>query len=543
MKGNIYKLLFYTYSTGFVFCKKKNKTKDNKKDIKEVKNNSEIKTKEENSNNNEINSKQIYSIKSIVTRYPEITNEFLDELIASNCQRSEDSIVNLICRCKENINTPENNASDNSKKDSKSKSKKNSKKDDKKKSNDVEKDQISIKKITKYDNIYCQGYLISGDGYIIADYSLLKDLDNISVIDPKDFNKEVKATLVGYDEYLSLVLLKTDIKSDKFLEFNEYDKTKKFKYIQRISKGNYKTDGYTEVEFTNSNNTDKKNKNTQNNTNKKTFNSYSNVRSDVKTSALINIDGYMVGMNVYGGKFVNNCMNEYCSILPYNFIKKAVDDFKSKKYYVHDYKIFGLVSINNRIQSIKHLKLNEGCVVETVCERLKKCGLKEYDIIIEFNGNTIKDIRDFDYYFKYYNSEDITLKVNREGKEVIITLKNGLCGNIKYEYINNGITLNGATIVNIDKVSMDLFNRSSNFKGGVLISNVDSNSEWKCNNNFVITKIKDIPVSKVEDVVNIMKMLNKNYSSINNFDGNSLLIEGFYTKDINNRKCFGILIK
>ena len=542
MKKYFLDLLFCGYSTGLVFCKKNNKSVDNKKlqDNKKIQNNtngSAILKQQNNDINVDVkNNQQVHSLQRMIENYPELASGFLDNLKAVNYQKSEESIVNLICKSKVNIDVPNEN-----------KDNKNNKKSKKNKNAASNKDDVSIKKITKFDNVKCQGFLISNDGYIIADYSLMKGCNNVFVIDPKDISKEIPATIVGYDEYLSLILLKADIKSDKFIGFTEYDKSKKFKYLQKISKGEYKVDGYTEVEFNNISNNSKKgkskNKNNTNSVNTKTFNSYSNTRNDIKTSVLINVDGYLVGMSVFGGKFLNNTISGNNSILPYNYIFKAVNEFISKKYYVHDYNIFGLVSVDERVKAIKRLKLDKGCVVETVSPRLERCGLKVNDIIVEVNGNPVNNIKEFDYIFNYYNSDEVKLKVNREGKEILLTFKDGICGNLKYEYINNGIVFNGATIVNIDKVSADSFNRSKNFKGGVLISDISDKTKWNCNSNFVITKIKDIPVKNVDDVINILKKLNRSYKVNNDFDGISLLIEGFYTKDINNKKCFGILLK
>jgi len=539
MKNCLYKLLFYSYSTGYIFCKKKdkeqekNKIQDNNKSAIFIN-----KTTDINANN----STQIHSLKKMIENYPELACEFLDNIKAINFQNAENPIVNLKCRKKENLDIPKDSNNDNN-------SNKNKKNKKDKKKEEVKKDDVSIKRITKYDNLMCQGFFVSNDGYIIADYSLLKGFNEISIVDPNDINKEIPATIIGYDEYLSLILIKANIKVDKFIGFTEYDRSKKFKYVQAINKGSFKADGYTEVEFNNTANSnskkknDKKDKNSSNKLNTKTFNSYSNIRSDIRTSVLVNVDGYLVGMSVYDGKFVNNSIANYMSILPYNYIYKAINEFISKKYYVHDYNIFGIVSVDERIKNIKRLKLDKGCVVETVNPRLEKCGLKVNDIIVEINGNTVNNVKEFDYLFKYFNSDDIKLKVNREGNEILLTLKDGICGNVKYEYINNGIIFNGATLTNIDKVSMDLFNRSNNFKGGVLISDITDKNKWNCDSNFVITKIKDINVKSVDDVVRILKMINNNNKSENNFDGISLLIEGFYTKDINNKKCFGILIK
>ena len=543
MKNCLYKLLFYSYSTGYIFCKKKDKEQEKNK-VQDNNKPSVILNKNNDTNTN--NSSHVNSLKKIIENYPELACDFLDNVKAINFQNAENTIVNLKCKKKENLDLPKENNNNNSKEKKGGKKKKICNK--KKKNEESKKDEFSIKKITKYDNLMCQGFFVSNDGYIIADYSLIKGYDNISIIDPKDINKEIPATIVGYDEYLSLILLKADIKVDKFIGFTEYDKSKKFKYVQAINKGLFKVDGYTEVEFDNEDDNKKKkkgkkDKNISNKLNTKTFNSYSNSRNDIKTSVLINVDGYLVGMSVYDGKFVNNSISNYMSILPYNYIYKAINEFISKKYYVHDYNIFSVVSIDERIKAIKRLKLNKGCVVETVSPRLEKCGLKVNDIIVEINGNAVNNVKEFDYLFKYFNSDDIKLKVNREGNDILLTLKDGICGSIKYEYINNGIVVNNATLTNIDKVSMDLFNRSNNFKGGVLISNITDKNKWNCDSNFVITKIKDINVRNVDDVVRILKMINNNYKSENNFDGISLLIEGFYTKDINNKKCFGILIK
>ena len=126
MKNCLYKLLFFSYSTGSLFCKKKNKEQDTKKKgdvntnlstiVKEINKSSDVSI-----NNNT----QVHSLKTMIENYSELASEFLDNVKAVNYQKSEDSVVNLVCRRKENIDVPKE--VDNDKNNSKKNKKKNKK--------------------------------------------------------------------------------------------------------------------------------------------------------------------------------------------------------------------------------------------------------------------------------------------------------------------------------------------------------------------------------------------------------------------------------
>ncbi len=85
---------------------------------------------------------------------------------------------------------------------------------------------------------------------------------------------------------------------------------------------------------------------------------------------------------------------------------------------------FGLIVTNPDQETLKKYDLTGGAEVLKVFKHseAEKAGLKEHDIIIKFDGESIDDCGDLqDYLFDLDERKDVDIVVNRNGKELIFT--------------------------------------------------------------------------------------------------------------------------
>ena len=252
----------------------------------------------------------------------------------------------------------------------------------------------SIKRVIKKDRCECSGFLISSDGYMITNYSLLKNFSRfftriVVKEKKKDVNKMVKLDLVGYDEYLDIALLKGNIKTSNNLLIGGYGDSKVFRYLYCICGEDYKVSGCTEVEFSNV-------KNRSEGDCAEKINCYSSSYDHLKPCVLVDINGFLVGMRVNCGKFVKNSVCGYKSIVAFKDFKKSISEIRSKKYNSFEYDCFKLVSVDDRLKGIKRLSVNYGCYVDSVNCNSSKLGLKVGDVIVGINGSSVSDIESFE---------------------------------------------------------------------------------------------------------------------------------------------------
>jgi serine protease Do len=160
------------------------------------------------------------------------------------------------------------------------------------------------------------------------------------------------------------------------------------------------------------------------------------------------------------------------------------------------------------------LKENQGALVGDVTEKspAEKAGLKEGDVIVEFNGKKVTDSRHLKLEVaRAQPGESVPLKVLRDGetKDLHVTVKETpgqerLAKNDRSDSDkdDNG-TLNGVTVGDLDRQARQQFELPAGVRG-VIVTDVDPNSaaaEAGLKPGDVIQEINRKPVKTAEEAV------------------------------------------
>ena len=414
-----------------------------------------------------------------------------------------------------------------------------------------------VRKCVEREDVETFGFIVSEDGYIVADYSHLVGCDKVKVVvGDNEKKKEYDAKIVGGDDFSGVIVLKVEGSNLPHLKFGNYSEEKAFKYVYKIGNDSMcvKT---TTVEMEQKcvdcdekgcvkkkmrKGGDKNNKEEE----KSVFRTYNSSKVSLPSSfAMVDINGCFVGLRSSGAKFRNNIVGGSRAMVPCYELKKIFEELKKNNgVYVHSYRGFSLSSFrgNGVIKNMrKPNKLDEvdyGCCVEGVSEELQNCGLKKGDIILKLNGYELRNVEQFYKVFDAVRNYDLSIEVLRSNeKRETVKVRSGICSDVKYKKADNTIEVKGAVIRNLDASQLGKLMRKKQYKGGVVIDKIDDEKRWSgCKKGFVITSINKVDVGNVDDVKNILATMCEK-------DGEtSFFVEGLYLNNMDKRKCFGVFL-
>lgn len=488
----------------------------------------------------ETKSVNYYSLENSIMSNPELSHQILDGYIVNVETKSKLALVKIIGERKDVDDVEKRRSVVNKRGVSKNK-KKGSKVVNS--PNVVNGSNNDVKKITKTSGCECSGFLISNDGYIITNCSLIKNYSELytklTVKGKKgDVEKKVKLDLVGYDEYLDIALLKGNIKTLNNVVIGNYGPSKVFRYVYCICGDDYKVSGFTDIEFSGRNSKKKGD-------NVKKINTYSSSYDYLKPCILVDINGFLVGMRVNCGKFVKNEVCGYKSIIPFNALRKSIAAIKSNKYNAFEYGCFNLVSVDDRLKGLKRLSVNHGCYVDKITCNNAKLGLKVGDVILGINGYSVSDIESFERAYSCLKNDDLVFSVSRNGQVVNVKVVSGIVSDVKYDIVgNNTLVVDSAKLVNLDDTKLNLLKNLGVFNvKGVLVSDVSNLDKWECGNDFVITNVYGkYGVGSITDIVNVFKNIDKYINKSDTSNGIPFIISGFYINKPNNKRSFVLYI-
>lgn len=146
---------------------------------------------------------------------------------------------------------------------------------------------------------------------------------------------------------------------------------------------------------------------------------------------LLNLKGEVVGINT---AVVSGAQNIAFAI-PINKAKKDIESVKSSGKIIYPFLGVRYVLINDTVQSDNKLSVNYGAWLQkgengeaavSAGSAAEKAGLKEGDIILEFNGEKITEDNILSEIIMKYNPGDkIDLKILRGGKEMMVAVTLG----------------------------------------------------------------------------------------------------------------------
>ncbi len=144
---------------------------------------------------------------------------------------------------------------------------------------------------------------------------------------------------------------------------------------------------------------------------------------------LVNMEGKVIGINT---AMVMGAQNIGFAI-PINYAKKDLEEIKKYGKIKRPFLGVRYIVLNQEIAKVHKLPVNYGALVvrealgeEAVVKESTagKAGLKEYDIILEINGEKITEKNPLaNALQKFKIGEEVSLKVLREGKETIFKVK------------------------------------------------------------------------------------------------------------------------
>lgn len=262
------------------------------------------------------------------------------------------------------------------------------------------------------------GFLISSDGYILTNNHVVEKAAKITVFTSQ--GDELAAKPVGFDPRTDLALIKVEGKEFPYAELGDSSQIKVGEWVLAIgnpwglehtvtagiisAKGR-QFGGDTLPVYQDFIQTD------------------AAINRGNSGGPLVNLKGEVIGItsNIFSPT------GSYAGIgfaIPSSLARKVVAQLKEKGRVVRGY--LGIIprAVDEELRQSLKLKTKEGAVVQSVEPNTPadKAGLKQYDVIIEVNGQKVKD--DMDLRFKIAEirpGSKATFKIIRDGKEQTLT--------------------------------------------------------------------------------------------------------------------------
>ncbi len=266
------------------------------------------------------------------------------------------------------------------------------------------------------------GVIVRSNGIILTNYHVIKDAQDINVrlVDGREFKAEIK----GKDQRTDLAVLKIDVDDLKAIRFGDSDKIRVGQWVLAIGSPLDPNLEHTVTAGIISG------KGRSGFTGLATYQDY--IQTDAAINPgnsggpLVNLNGELIGINTA----IITRSGGYMGIgfaIPVNLARKVMEDILKKGRVVRGWLGVYIGDVTPDMAKVYGLDKPEGAIVSQVVEDspADKAGLKEEDIILEYNGKKIKNR--FELSTRVASTEpgtDVTLTILRDGrkKRVQVTL-------------------------------------------------------------------------------------------------------------------------
>ena len=343
------------------------------------------------------------------------------------------------------------------------------------------------------------GVIISADGYIVTNNHVVDGADKLTVT--LNDNSEYNARVIGTDPNTDLALIKINAKNLQPITFANSDDVKVGEWC--VAVGN--PFGFNSSVTVGVISAKGRGLNESANSGIKSFIQHdAAVNPGNSGGALVNTDGELIGINT----MIYSQTGNYAGIsfaVPSNTVRKVEADLR--QYGTVQRAVLGISYQELDADMAKEHKItatNEGIYVAKVTDRgaAKEAGLQEGDVIVKFNGTSIKNGGELQEQMnKLRPGDKATLGFYRDNKykTAQVTFKNDQ-GTTKITKNSDFASL-GASFLNLTSKEKDDLSISN----GVKVTGVRE-GKFKAagvRDGFIITTINDEPVNSSDDVETI----------------------------------------
>uniref|UniRef100_A0A7C4XLW5 Probable periplasmic serine endoprotease DegP-like n=1 Tax=candidate division WOR-3 bacterium TaxID=2052148 RepID=A0A7C4XLW5_UNCW3 len=319
------------------------------------------------------------------------------------------------------------------------------------------------------------GFIISEDGYVVTNHHVIKDASEIIIrmTNKKEYKGKI-VKIIGSDQRTDVALLKIET-DEKFpcLKLGDSDKIKVGDWV--IAVGNpFNLEGTVTVGVISA-----KGRSNIPLAEGPDFQSFLQTDAAINPGnsggPLLNIHGEVIGINTAIASATGGNIGIGFAI-PINLARTIIDELKTKGKVTRGYLGVYLGEVNEEIKDALGLSSTEGVLINEVVPNspAERAGLKEKDVIIEFDGKKVTDVQSFRIMVASTKvGKEVKLKLFRDGKVIEKNVKIGEMpeesvareDNEEKEEANLGLT-----VVELDDTRASRYNPS--VKEGVMVIKV-----------------------------------------------------------------------
>jgi serine protease Do len=368
------------------------------------------------------------------------------------------------------------------------------------------------------------GVIISADGFIITNNHVIEDAQNIKVI--LNDKREFEAKLIGADPSTDIALLKVDAKDLQYLIYGNSNDLKLGEWVLAVGNPFNLTSTVTAGIVS------ARSRNLGINEDQLSIESFIQTDAAVNPGnsggALVNQQGNLIGINTAIASRTGSYTG-YSFAVPVTIVKKVINDLK--EFGEVQRALLGVNIGDVNAELAKELKLDkvEGVYIGGVPENgaAKQAGIKEGDVIIQVEGEPIKNTAELQEKISQYRpGEAVKVVVIRdsEKKQFTVTLRNK---NGDTEIVRDNNTTLGAEFEVVGEKEKEKLEINSGIKITKLDKGKLKTSGMK--EGFIITHVNKKPIYEVKDFKR----------EIGNARG-GILVEGIYTNGEQAYFVFGV---
>jgi len=354
------------------------------------------------------------------------------------------------------------------------------------------------------------GVILSEDGYIVTNNHVVEKAIKVEIV--LNDKQAYEARVIGTDPSTDIALLKVEAKGLPTINVANSNQVRVGEWVLAVGNPfnltSTVTAGIVSAKGRNLN----------------ILNNIAPIESFIQTDAainpgnsggaLVNARGELVGINT-AILSRTGAYNGYGFAVPTNIMSKVVRDLKEFGSVQRAFFGADVLDIDAKLKS--KLKLNDfkGVYINGVAGYgpAKDAGLKEGDVLINFNNVPIDSKATFDEQLSYYRpGEKVSLTYLRDSKEksgvMLLTNTEGTTEVLKNEAVHSAKL--GADFEPISKLEKDKFKVS----GGVRIVNVGAGymARLGLRDGYIITHINKTPINTPAEAIDILENIRGNIS-------------------------------